>query len=267
MAKKDKNGTLITDKKLLEKLYLDTYVERLKPNKMVSELEKLETLKEYLFQLRYNICESKQTKEWSNEDLENALKSMKNNKARDAQGHLYELFRFGGKDLKDSMVRMFNIIKKKKKEYPDIFKPSNITSLYKKKGEKADLNNDRGIFNIVKIRSILDRLVYNDKYSIIDSHMSPSNIGGRKNRNIRDDLFVINSILHDFKLNKKENIDIEIYDVKKCFDKMWANETANDFYDAGVRDDAFILVSNSNKSCKIAVKTPWGSVTPRVEKY
>ena len=50
--------------------------------------------------------------------------------------------------------------------------------------------------------------------------MSPSNIGGRKNRNIRDHLFVINSILHDFKQNKKENIDIEIYDVKKCFDKM-----------------------------------------------
>jgi 6-pyruvoyl-tetrahydropterin synthase len=171
---------------------------------------------------------------------------MKNNKARDAHGHVYEPFKFGGKDLKDSMVRMFNIIKKKKKEYPDIFKPSNITSLYKKKGEKADLNNDRGIFNIVKIRSILDRLVYNDKYSIIDSHMSPSNIGGRKNRNIRDHLFVINSILHDFKQNKKENIDIEIYD-------------------AGVKDDTFILVSNSNKSCKIAVKTPWGSVTPRVE--
>ena len=256
MAKKDKNGTLITDKKLLEKLYLDTYVDRLKPNKMVSELEKLETLKEYLFKLRYNICKAKQSQEWSNEDLENALKCMKNNKARDAQGHLYELFRFGGKDLKDSMVRMFNIIKKKKKEYPDIFKPSNITSLYKKKGEKADLNNDRGIFNIVKIRSILDRLVYNDKYSIIDSHMSPSNIGGRKNRNIRDHFFVINSILHDFKQNKKENIDIEIYDVKKCFDKMWSNETANDFYDAGVKDDAFILVSNSNKSCKIAVKTP-----------
>ena len=95
--------------------------------------------------------------------------------------------------------------------------------------------------------------------------MSPSNIGGRKNRNICDHIFVINSILHDFKQNKKENLDIEIYDVKKCFDKMWANETANDFYDAGVKDDTFILVSNSNKSCKIAVKTPWGSVTPRVE--
>ena len=88
--------------------------------------------------------------------------------------------------------------------------------MYKKKGEKSDLNNDRGIFNMVKIRSIMDRLVYNDKYSIIESNMSSSNIGARKNRNIRDHLFVINAVLHDIKENKKENVDIEIYDVKKC---------------------------------------------------
>ena len=209
-------------------------------------------------------CKTKKTIEWNSDDLEKSLKSMKNNKARDAHGHVYEIFKFGGDDLKDSLLKMLNNIKKKQ-IYPDIFKPSNITSLYKRKGEKSDLNNDRGVFNVVKIRSILDRMVYNDKYSIVDKSMSSSNIGGRKKRNIRDHLFVINSILHDFKLNSKENIDIEIYDVKKCFDKMWSSETANDFYDAGVKDDNFVLISNSNQSCQIAVKTPWGSLTPRVE--
>ena len=46
---------------------------------------------------------------------------------------------------------------------------------------------------------------------------------------------------------------------------MWAIETANDFYDVGVKDDKFILVSKSNQSCLIAIKTPWGSITPRIE--
>ena len=46
---------------------------------------------------------------------------------------------------------------------------------------------------------------------------------------------------------------------------MWSSETANDLFEAGVKDDKFILVANSNQSCQIAVKTPWGSVTPRVE--
>ena len=43
------------------------------------------------------------------------------------------------------------------------------------------------------------------------------------------------------------------------------SETANDLFEAGVNDDKFVLVANSNKSCQIAVKTPWGSVSPRTE--
>ena len=264
MAKKDSKGNLITDKSMLEKLYLDTYVERLKPNKMAPGLENLEKLKEYLFNLRYENCKNKKSKDWSEDDFNKALKALKNNKARDAHGHIYEIFKYGGADLKGSMIKMYNKIRESQ-EYPDILKPSNITSLYKMKGEKSSLDNDRGIFNVVKIRSILDRLVYNDKYEIIDSNMSSSNIGARKRRNIRDHLFVINAILHDIKENKKASIDLEIYDVRKCFDKMWSSETANDIFDVGVKDDTFVLISNSNKSCQIAVKTPWGSTTPRVE--
>ena len=174
MAKKDLKGNLITDKKLLEKLYSDTYVDRLKPNDITPGLENLEKLKEYLFQLRYENCKTKKSEKWTTKDLEKVLKRLKYNKARDAHGHIYELFKFGGKSLKESLLRMCNKIKDKQ-IYPDIFKLSNITSLYKKKGEKSDLNNDRGIFNVVKIRSILDKLVYNDKSSIVDGNMSSPN--------------------------------------------------------------------------------------------
>ena len=154
---------------------------------------------------------------------------------------------------------------KTRQVYPSIFQPSNITSLYKNKGEKSDLNNDRGIFNVVKIRSILDKLVYNENYELIEKSMSSSNIGGRKKRNIRDHLFVVNAILHDASKDKNEAIDIEIYDIMKCFDKMWAKETSNDIYDAGVVDDHFTLIANSNKICRVAIKTPWGSLTERKE--
>ena len=74
------------------------------------------------------------------------------------------------------MLRMFNLMKKKQK-YPTIFQASNISSFYKKTGDKTDMNNERGVFNVVKIRSILDKLIYNDIYSKLDSSMSSSNIG------------------------------------------------------------------------------------------
>ena len=50
--------------------------------------------------------------------------------------------------------------------------------------------------------SIIDKLIYNDKYDIINSNMSDSNIGGRRGRNIRDHLFVINGIINDINKNK-----------------------------------------------------------------
>ena len=51
----------------------------------------------------------------------------------------------------------------------------------------------------------------------------------------------------------------------KCFDKMWAKETSNDLYAAGLTDDTFYLIANSNKACQVAIKTPWGSLTGRKE--
>ena len=158
---------------------------------------------------------------------------------------------------------MFNLIKKKQ-VYPDILTPSNITSIYKLRGEKSDLNSHRGVFNVVKLRSLLDKLVYEANYQIIDDNMSCSNIGARKNRNIRDHLFVVNAVLNDALQNKKEDMDIQIYDARKCFDKMWYEETANDIYEAGVTGDDFVVMANSNQKCNVAVKTPWGSVTDRV---
>ena len=95
---------------------------------------------------------------------------------------------------------------KQKQVYPDIFLPSNISSFYKQKGSKDDMNNDRGVFNVVKIRTIFDKLILNDKYDIINSSMSSSNIGARKGRNIRDHLFVINGILNEALHNKNKNI-------------------------------------------------------------
>ena len=95
--------------------------------------------------------------------------------------------------------------------------------------------------------------------------MSCSNIGARKGRNIRDHLFVINAIMNEAVQKKNKNIDIQIVDIEKCVDKIAFKETANDLYTAGVQDDKFLMITKSNEKCKVAVKTPWGSVSQIVE--
>lgn len=59
------------------------------------------------------------------EDLSKALKSFKNNKARDEHGHIYELFKYGGSSIKLSLLKLFNLIKEM---HPSIFQHANISS-------------------------------------------------------------------------------------------------------------------------------------------
>ena len=262
-AKKDSHGKLVTYQEELEDLYIETYKSRLQPNPVSEDMAELKYLKEYLHDMQMKLAKNRITKDWTLNDLNKALKTLKNNKARDEHGHVYELFKYGGSALKISLLKLFNLVKSKQK-YPTIFQKSNISSFWKKKGDKSDLDNDRGVFNVTKIRSILDKIIYNDVYDRVDASMSCSNIGARKNRNIRDHLFVINGIINDVNKNKEaKDIDIQNYDVAKCFDKLEFTNTSNDLFNSGVQDDKFVVIANSNQQCNVSVKTPWGTNTKR----
>ena len=68
-AQKDEFGNLVTDKKGLEDLYLETYKNRLQPNKIANGLEDLKSLKEYLFELRMKYSSKVISDDWSMIDL------------------------------------------------------------------------------------------------------------------------------------------------------------------------------------------------------
>ena len=72
---------------------------------------------------------------------------------------------------------------KAENEIPEFFRKADVATIYKGKGEKCDLTNDRGIFIVTIFRSILMKMIiYIDKYDEIDSNMSDSQVGGRKER-------------------------------------------------------------------------------------
>ena len=105
---------------------------------------------------------------------------------------------------------------------------------------------------------ILDKLIYNDIYDIVDSNLSDCNVGSRRKRNIRDNLFVLNAVINAVKKNPKEPVDFGIYDAHKCFDAMWTEEAINDIYELGINDDKLPLLYLENQSASVAIKTPTG---------
>ena len=89
--------------------------------------------------------------------------------------------------------------------------------------------------------------------------MCDSQIGSRKNVNIRNHIWVVNGIICDVLSQKnKKPIDIQIYDYKQCFDSLWIEECLNDFYDGGFQNEKLALLYNVNRNVKVAVKTPVG---------
>ena len=144
--------------------------------------------------------------------LEKVLKSLKKDKSRDPNGWINELFQGGvaGEDLKRSMLNLFNKIKADN-YIPEFIRKADITTIYKGKGEKCDLQNDRGIFLVTIFRSILMRLIFIDKYPEIDQSMSDSKVGDRKGKNVRNHIWIVNGIISDVLSTKRKTpIDFPI---------------------------------------------------------
>ena len=63
--------------------------------------------------------------------------------------------------------------KMKKENYiPDFVRFADVTPKYKGNGSKKDFLNERGIFVVTILRSLLMKLIYQDYYSIIDKSNS-----------------------------------------------------------------------------------------------
>ena len=151
------------------------------------------------------------------------------------------------------------------KEVPELMELANIITLYKGKGSRFELDNDRGIFILTILRMIHDRIIYNDIYEKVDKSMSDAQVGGRRNRGIRNHLFMLYSIINSVKNKECGPVDLQIYDVTKCFDKLWLMECCQDLFEAGVTDDKLTMIYNMNKTNQVAVQTPGVGLTERVE--
>ena len=106
--------------------------------------------------------------------------------------------------------------------------------------------NYRGVFRVTVFRSILDRLVYNDAYETIDKHLTDGNVGARRERNIRDNIFVVGAVIKSVINVGEDPIQIQVMDVEKCFDKLWLESTTNALYEDGIINELLNILHQEN---------------------
>ena len=98
----------------------------------------------------------------------------------------------GGKDIAESLRAMFNKILRKNK-CPGEWQKVKIKSIYKNKGSKEDLYNQRGIFFTSNVQKVFERVILKRQYPNIDRSMSEFQNGGRKIRSSSEHLQVHNT--------------------------------------------------------------------------
>ena len=180
---------------------LSEYKERLKNRPMKEGLEHVQVAKERLADSKMEKAKHNKTPPWYIKDIEFVLGKLKNDKSRDPNGLAIELFKedAAGSNLQEAILKLMNRIKSDQK-YPMCLELCNMTSIWKLIGPRNKFSSYSGIFRVSIFRAILDRLIYNNEIGNIDSNLTHSNVGARRNRNIRDNIFVLNAVINSQKI-------------------------------------------------------------------
>ena len=110
IAKRNHKGVLVSCPKGIKKLLAKEYKQRLRNRPIRPDLKNLRKRRKRIFKMQLKIAEETTSTPWKMNDLENALKCLKNNKARDHAGYINEIFKTGviGSDLKNTLLIIFN---------------------------------------------------------------------------------------------------------------------------------------------------------------
>ena len=258
-AKRNHKGKIVSAPGELKKLLAKEYKDRLRTRPFRPDMKTMKMSKEKNFKLKMRLAKRNVSSEWTMDQLDAALDNLKRNKSRDSEGLINEIFKRDviGINLKRSLLIMFKKLKKQNL-IPILMNLANITTV-PKKGSRLELKNERGIFRVSVVRCILMRVIYDMKYVIIDKNMSDCQMGGRKNKGCKNNIFILNGIIHDvMKSIKMHPVQLQIYDYQQMFDALDLKQALSDLYDVGVNDDNLALLHQANNEIHMAVKTQSG---------
>ena len=247
---------LVTDSNSILDVMKNEFKFRLRNREINTEYEDLKELKEYLCQLRLQITRNSDFIPWEFCDVQKAISKLKDNKCRDPHGHVNELYKHLGHNGVQSLLVMVNRIKLEIL-VPDKLQISNVSTIYEGKGSKREVVNLRGIFKLPIVRNILDRLIYFQDQDVLNRSMGQFQVGNQKGRSIRDHTLVLHAVINDAR-TYKQNIDLQFFDIKQCFDSIWLQEAINDLYDSGITSRNLNLLHEGNKSTEMCVETSFG---------
>lgn len=141
-------------------------------------------------------------------------------------------------------------------ELEDLYR-IDIKSLYKGKGEIADLQNQRGLFLSSVIIKLYEKMMIQRGGPKMYKGMSQYQAGGRPEYSITEQTFILRSIIENQKYNRRK-LYAQFFDLKKCFDKMVLKNIMSGLWKVGIRGRLWRNLYKINEKAKIRIKTAHG---------
>ena len=139
----DKDGNIISSPEGIKELCLEEMIKRLRHRKIHPKMIHLKLMKELLWKRRLKSARNRKTHGWNSCDLSKVLNSLKNNRCRDPQGLINEIFKtsVAGTDLQKALLLLVNKTKDTS-EIPEMMKNVNIAMIPKPgKSNSRDIKN------------------------------------------------------------------------------------------------------------------------------
>ena len=259
LAIKSKEGQLLTDIDQIHSRYTEYYSDLLKNRDIKPGYEEYGQLIENNFKMYSEI--KKYDNDTINEnmkrkELDCAIKSLQKEKSTGPDGIYNELFIHAGDNLRDDILEMLNSFWKNELMPEDLYKVD-IKSIYKGKGDTSNLENHRGLFLSNTILKLYEKMILNRANPNIEKGMSKYQAGGRKNYSIKEQVFIVRSIINYHKYLNKPLL-IEFIDLRKAFDKMVLKNVMINLWEIGIRGKIWRVIYNINQKAIIRIKSNLG---------
>ena len=148
-----------------------------------------------------------------------AIKCLKNNKSPGPDGIPSELIKEGGQPLHR---RLHDLIKTawNQEQIPAEWRTSDIVTIYKKKGDRSDCNNSRGISLLSTASKVLAKIMLTRLTKhLTETTLPETQCGFRKERSTCDMIFVARQIQEKCHEQNRE-LYIAFIDLAKAFDTV-----------------------------------------------
>ena len=189
-------------------------------------------------------------------EIKEARRSLKNKKAPGPDNLPNEIITKADDHTLKIYKRVINNIINKKEQIPKQWKEGKIITIYKGKGTKGQMVNERGITLSSNMGKLVERVIANRINKIIQ--ITDNQAGGRKNRATVDHIVTINNIIQRNKATKQPTI-ICFLDVTKAYDKAWLEAIMYSMHKSGVITGEWQITKELSNNLMAKVQTKYGT--------